>query len=702
MKRTYGVPIKLMLALLSGACMLVLALWLIAAPPVAGQGPPGSLPVFRMIFPPVNRDNVESMANMFDQIGGRDPFTETTRLGTLRYTLGNTATGAIFEQYGATGGFFAHNAQVAFGDGSVRNFFALNADRARELACGFLTFHQLFPNEAQFIDCAVGGENLPYQVIVANSTVLTPAAGFSSQAITGISTTRQIAMIVQVPLAISTRTGGDIPLRGPGGHLSVLLVSTNLRDPITPALDSAYPGVAALAEPWYDRQLESRGDFDVLPAAQASRLAVEILSQQLPEGAQVNPGTPELVYWAEEAAAEQPNLLPEWYFPNATAVVDGQTVNMRGIHFPAVQGFNPTVQITQPANGSRFVPGEPVNLVGTISGGNGGPPYEYQWLLDDDTVLGSGNSSGGTVSLNTTNLPFALHNGEPALVTVRLVATDKDGASASAAVTLQPSVLFAYVPLVLRTGGGVGQAQNADIPAAAPPYKVLAEYVRFYNGHGADLPGTVADGTGFYNGLGNYGWSKTFLWSNNLAWEKDWRDCSLGGGDCAYGADIADFAYFSGHGSVARIYFGVNKDAYNFYGGNARFNNVRWVGFSSCNTIRGTDISHWFSAFQGAHMLLGFHSVMADVAFGGPLVENMRIPKLLGLFEIPAWQLTIREAWVKTAFDLNAGRPAYIYAVGTNGVNPVNNKLPKGGDPALPRPFPVASYHWVWWSLPGD
>jgi hypothetical protein len=116
-------------------------------------------------------------------------------------------------------------------------------------------------------------------------------------------------------------------------------------------------------------------------------------------------------------------------------------------------------------------------------------------------------------------------------------------------------------------------------------------------------------------------------------------------------------------------------------------------------------MSHWFSAFQGAHMLMGFHSTMADVDFGGPLVDNMRIPHFwlpfLGDVEFPSLQRTIREAWVQTAYNLNAGRPAYIYAVG-NGVDPSNNKLPKGGDAPLPRPFPVAAWYWVWWSLPGD
>jgi len=74
----------------------------------------------------------------------------------------------------------------------------------------------------------------------------------------------------------------------------------------------------------------------------------------------------------------------------------------------------------------------------------------------------------------------------------------------------------------------------------------------------------------------------------------------------------------------------------------------------------------------------------------------MRIPSFLGLIEFPWAQLSIRAAWVKTAFDMNAGKPAYIYATSTT-VNPVNNKLPKGGDPLLPRPFPVNHYYWVWW-----
>jgi hypothetical protein len=79
----------------------------------------------------------------------------------------------------------------------------------------------------------------------------------------------------------------------------------------------------------------------------------------------------------------------------------------------------------------------------------------------------------------------------------------------------------------------------------------------------------------------------------------------------------------------------------------------------------------------------------------------MRIPRICkpkaGCEDYPALQLTIAQAWVKTAFDTNAGSPGYVYAVGVNGVNPVNDRLPRGNDPWRPRPFPVSWYNWVWW-----
>jgi hypothetical protein len=95
-------------------------------------------------------------------------------------------------------------------------------------------------------------------------------------------------------------------------------------------------------------------------------------------------------------------------------------------------------------------------------------------------------------------------------------------------------------------------------------------------------------------------------------------------------------------------------------------------------------------------MLLGFNSLMADIAFGPGLVDNMRMPSFLG-FEFPWAQRTIAEAWVQTAFQMNAGKPAYLWATSAS-VNPIGNKLPKVTDAPLSRPFPVNWFYWVWWN----
>jgi hypothetical protein len=232
------------------------------------------------------------------------------------------------------------------------------------------------------------------------------------------------------------------------------------------------------------------------------------------------------------------------------------------------------------------------------------------------------------------------------------------------------------------------------------------EWFRYYNGTNPDLPGVPPDANGFYNHLAAAGWSGRFNYGNNAAWEKDWRDCGLGGIDCSIGVDRVQYAYFSGHGSAARIYFGVNKDAYSFFGGNARYQNLRWASFSSCQTLRAgpyvgpgnPPLTNWFNAFQGAYMLLGFHGNMADIAFGGPVADNMRLPLLFGVIPLYSAQRSVREAWTLTAFQMNAGKPAYLYAVGN--FNPVDFRLPDAvfNNYATPPLTGIYQYRWVWWN----
>ena len=418
------------------------------------------------------------------------------------------------------------------------------------------------------------------------------------------------------------------------------------------------------------------------------------MQSQFP-GRTLNPGQPELAYFVGDPAVPQSLLLPVWTFPDATVADEGgNPIGLRTPTVPAVPGLLPTVVVTSPPDGTLFTPGQPVTLNGELSGGT--PPYTYAWVLEDGTVLGQGVSAGGSVVLSTV-LPAVNRDHLAIPIAVYLSGVDALGASAEDHVILQAaSIPTIFLPVVIRGSASGALASAPEGGNIQATYRVGVEWVSLYNGLAPDLSGVPPDGDGFYNALRNYGWGHGVRWTNNAAWERDWRDCSLGGSDCSYGMDRAEFAYFAGHGSPARIYFGTTRDASNFWGGNARFQTIKWAGFASCQTLHNSSIGDWFNAFQGgARVLLGFQSNMADVAFGAPLVDNMRIPTIL-FIELPWLQRTIPQAWEQTAFNLNAGLPAYLYVTG-HGVDTSLDKLPKNGDPALPSPYPIEWYYWVWW-----
>lgn len=651
------------------------------------SGAPCQVPVYRLHAPPVDPDTALQLASLLEGLGGQSALTDTTHARTPRFSVANEARGAALQQLAASGGFFAFNANEAFSPQPRGPFDPTNA---RLMACNFLMWNELFPWEqtpSEAMDCS-HPTSLPYEVNTINLAEQMPGAA------AGPAQVSQAAVVVHVPLGVNI--GGPdssqyIPMTGPGGHLSLLFTST---DPQGNAwsLDGDVPGLAALAEPWHDRTLTLMDNFPIIGRDEA----IQQVQARFP-GRPLNPGQPELAFYVGDPAVPQSVLLPVWTFPDAWFDDGGQPISPRTMVIPAVPGLLPDVVITSPPDGTVFTPGQAVALNGTIGGGSG--PYTYTWSLEDGTVLGSGVSAGGAVALTTSALPAVNHAGQAVDIWVFLDAVDGNGIQAGDAVSLRPAYVPAvFLPIVVRGFSGPG-LRAAAFPAAGvqATYRVGVEWVALYNGMGADLPGVPPDGNGFYNALKDYGWSHGVKWTNNAAWERDWRDCSLGGSDCSYGMDRAEFAYFSGHGSPARIYFGTTHDAGNFWGGNARFQTIKWAAFSSCQTMRDSSIGDWFNAFQGgARVLLGFQSNMADIAFGAPLVDNMRVPTFLGFVEMPWLQRTIPQAWVQTAFQMNAGRPAYLYVTG-HGVDTSLDKLPKNGGPALPSPYPIEWYHWVWW-----
>lgn len=661
-------------------------------------------------------EGIYELQPVFEDVYGKKP----------RYTVPNTRTLTLLEQYGATGGFFAFRTGDLVTE-TPRG--AVDLDAAQLLACRFLLDNNFIAGDGSLLigqnpqtgfktpnirSCNFDPQPDPPYVATPILAAVQDAQGVA------LAATQTVGVVIQAPINLETGRYSQIPsvpLGGAGGHISLLFSTTDPEDKGF-SLDQSTPGLMAAALPFYGRSARHLRNAPAVDPVAVKQQVTDQVRAAYPSATNIVVPDPELLYMVGDAGEEQRALEPMLNFEGISLTVDGATVVLKDIAAPAVEagtgatGFGPTVAITAPANGSAFAPNSDVTLTGAISAGTG--PYTYQWFLSDGTPLGDAATiaNPGSVTTRTKLLPVVSRDGSPQPTSVVLWVQDSEGAVREATVSLVPAVApAAYLPLVLRGGGGLMAMQQPAPPAtnaelAASNYTFGIESGSDYPPYGAggaDLPGVIPDANGFRSQMLSYGWTQRFYWSNASAWERDWRDCSLGGIDCSLGVDRADFVYYAGHGGPGGISLPSNKDSSWFAAENGRFQVLRWVGFASCQTLRAqpntsaAPIRRWFNSFRGSHMLLGFNSNMADIAFGPRLVNNMRIPTFLGI-EFPWAQMTIREAWVLTAFEMNAGKPAYIYAVGSNGVNPVNNRLPRPSDAALPRPFPVASYHWVWWN----
>jgi hypothetical protein len=675
-----AVLVVLVLVSLSGIAAPSSAAALVAAPSAANQPQalPPTMPVYAIVPTTVNPDIITRNAGTLNGVGATSVFSETSRGGLDHFFAFNPDTANIVEQFNHTGGLFAVNASRAFSE-TTMTVSPTNTD-----VCLFLENRSLFPSqevEPQYTDCR---SNPAYIVKQIHLATVAPDTGRGTNSVIG--------ELVQVPLAINIGAVAPnyIPMGGPGGHLSLLLAGSEAM----PSLDSSLPGLQGLASPWFGRSraVEPIGYYPIVPRA----VAVERFEAQFPAEMQVNAGTPVMVYYIGFPDVPQDAAMPTWTFPDATATISGTLVPLKDSTLPGVDGFAPAVSILSPTDGTVIVPDQRVSMTFSITGDQG--PFAYT-ISSDSTVVATGVTVSGTHTVDLGVLPP--FEGRPEGHVLSLHAVNSYNQPGDAAVFLG-TLQALYLPIVFRSFSGLSAPLPLASPAAVPNAnpRIGVEWVMNYHNPQLNLGQTQPDAEGLYNWLAAIGWTKSFDYGNDAAWEKDWRDCSFGGIDCTLGVDHADFAYFSGHGSPSSWYFGVKKDYGGAWAGNARFQYVRWAAFSSCQTVRAgpyvgpgdPPLTDWFSSFQGSYMVLGFHSVMGDVPFGSTLGVKL-YNVLYGFF--PSLQPSIREAWVNTAFAMNAGKPAYLYAVGN--FNPVNLKLPHAGSGPLPPLTGIYEFRWVWW-----
>jgi len=297
----------------------------------------------------------------------------------------------------------------------------------------------------------------------------------------------------------------------------------------------------------------------------------------------------------------------------------------------------PVLVIEAPRDPIEMPPNSPLRITCKVAGGTA--PYAIDWESNVDGRLGRGPR------LEVARLSTAHRDRKVVSHTITATVTDAKGAqdSHSVLVRVQPD---GPVP----RGGSPAQPTEPDDPL------VGVEWCNLYNGapNLANISGTNASAQGFKSAIQKLpGWSASFDWGNDAAWEQDFKHATAaGGGTDTYWADNVHFAFFAGHGSPGAFYFGSQVDDHQMLATDARWGDglLNWIVLHACNTMRANfEWDVWCDSFKGLHQMFGFHTTTegSSPPLGSRFAFWAALPwPLAGLFNLrTAWRIACSECF---------------------------------------------------------
>ena len=144
------------------------------------------------------------------------------------------------------------------------------------------------------------------------------------------------------------------------------------------------------------------------------------------------------------------------------------------------------------------------------------------------------------------------------------------------------------------------------------------EAVGDYNGTNNDLPKTIPEGQKFQQALAQHApsWKTDFAWTDNNAWERDFKSPSNGGSDSSWTDDV-DLTLFAGHGNRNGVFFGVNQSdlAIRFDESRLGDKDLEWMIFDACQVLKD-DSGKWdrwgWPVFKGLHYIFSYDTNTFD------------------------------------------------------------------------------------------
>jgi hypothetical protein len=253
--------------------------------------------------------------------------------------------------------------------------------------------------------------------------------------------------------------------------------------------------------------------------------------------------------------------------------------------------------------------------------------------------------------------------------------------------------LTTFLALPLFTSPAIAGNDDSDLN------EVGVEWVENYHGvYGMNnLTWTSEEAEGFYNRLGEIGWTKKFDFGDDLAWEADFEKPAVNGWDYLY-ADNVDFAYFAGHGTPDAFWFGTKHDwdgtyLYCVHYSEAEWGDqdLEWIVISACNVLNDeySDVfSRWgWPVFKGLHAIFGLATICYDQPIwilypfwwespGARFVDYMTTVYITDPFVI---MYSIGESWRRTTIDW---QPSDVYGAALAVYDPSTDY--RGWDDYLP------------------
>ena len=384
------------------------------------------------------------------------------------------------------------------------------------------------------------------------------------------------------------------------------------------------------------RKLEKAGEEPIIPADEAQKACEKLYADG------VRQGEPTLGYLLPALGAV------ETIYPIYTCNPSSETGDQAHRQVPAVQGVGPKAAIEVSRSGDKIL-GEVAEAAGDGS--------VYKWS-SSSTVL-DGNE-GERIAYE--RRPRAKTTGAE---TVTLEVTDRNGLSATASVTLASdgSASAETSP----GGGGFGKL-------AVGPVDVGIEQT-------VDEWQCAQDSAiGFKSVMAAHSVPTVFDWRGFAAFEKDFKDSSLGGWDSTY-VDNVDAQWYTGHGSPNGITFKSSVDDKTLSPWEARWGDrdLEWMQLESCQVLRDTTgtwdyFTRWGGAVDGLHILNGFHTNAYCVGGGtGGTFASYLFPRKILWWTLPA--LTVRNAWAQMAIDKEPSGVVYrsMGNIGQGGVTNIGD-----------------------------